>query len=76
MRPHTRSPRCQGELKLVVLTGTGPGMDCALPKLREDLEKCQDTYHDVGTGDFLLQHMESHEKMAWMLRAFLEGESV
>jgi starvation-inducible DNA-binding protein len=44
--------------------------------LRDDLEACMDTYHDVGTSDFLLQLMETHEKTAWMLRAFLEGESV
>jgi starvation-inducible DNA-binding protein len=50
--------------------------EAIIRQLREDLEECQDTYHDVGTSDFLLQHMEAHEKMAWMLRAFLEGESV
>ena len=44
--------------------------------LRKDLETCLDTYHDAGTNDFLLQLMEAHEKMAWMLRAFLQGEAV
>jgi starvation-inducible DNA-binding protein len=44
--------------------------------LREDLEKCLDTYHDAGTNDFLTQLMQAHEKMAWMLRAFLPGETV
>lgn len=29
---------------------------------------------DAGTNDFLVGLMESHEKMAWMLRAFLEGK--
>jgi len=43
--------------------------------LRVDLETCADKYHDVGTNDFLTGLMEKHEKMAWMLRAFLEGES-
>jgi DNA-binding ferritin-like protein len=51
-------------------------MDCALPELDEDLEKCQDTYHDAGTSDSLRQHMASHAKMAWMLLAFLKGKSV
>lgn len=44
--------------------------------LRIDLEICADKYHDIGTNDFLTGLMEKHEKMAWMLRAFLEGESV
>ena len=44
--------------------------------LRVDLETCADEYHDIGTNDFLTGLMERHEKMAWMLRAFLEGESV
>ena len=59
-----------------MLTGTGPGMDCALPELGEDREKCQDTYHDAGTSDGLRQHMASQAKMAWMLLAFLKGKSV
>lgn len=37
----------QGKLTLIVLTGAGPGMDCAPPQLREDFAKCQDTYHDA-----------------------------
>ncbi len=30
--------------------------------------------NDMGTSDFLTGLMEAHEKMAWMLRAFLEDE--
>jgi len=44
--------------------------------LRVDLEACMEKYHDMGTNDFLTGLMERHEKMAWMLRAFLEGKSV
>jgi starvation-inducible DNA-binding protein len=33
------------------------------------------TFHDMGTNDFLTGLMEDHEKMAWMLRSFLEGKS-
>jgi starvation-inducible DNA-binding protein len=40
--------------------------------LRGDLETCNTTHHDAGTSDFLTGIMEQHEKMAWMLRAFLE----
>jgi starvation-inducible DNA-binding protein len=42
--------------------------------LRIDLETCAEQYHDAGTNDFLTGLMEQHEKMAWMLRAFLEGK--
>jgi starvation-inducible DNA-binding protein len=31
-------------------------------------------YHDVGTSDFITGVMEKHEKMAWMLRAFLDDK--
>lgn len=41
--------------------------------LRVDLDTCADRYHDMGTNNFLTDLMERHEKMAWMLRAFLEG---
>jgi starvation-inducible DNA-binding protein len=44
--------------------------------LRVDLQTCADRYHDIGTNDFLTGVMEKHEKMAWMLRACLEGKSV
>jgi len=40
--------------------------------LRKDLETCASEYNDMGTSNFLTDLMEKHEKMAWMLRAFLE----
>jgi starvation-inducible DNA-binding protein len=43
-------------------------------QLRLDLETCTAQYHDADTTDFLTGLMEQHEKMAWMLRAFLEGK--
>jgi len=42
-------------------------------QIRVDLQSCVDKHHDAGTSDFLTGLMESHEKMAWMLRSFLEG---
>ncbi|MBC8076783.1 MAG: DNA starvation/stationary phase protection protein [Chloroflexales bacterium] len=42
--------------------------------LRQDIDKCEE-YNDAGTADFLTQQMEDHEKMAWMLRAFLEDRT-
>ena len=41
--------------------------------LRKDLETAMDKHGDAGTSDFLTGLMERHEKMAWMLRAFLEA---
>ena len=46
--------------------------ETVIRSLRVDLETCADQYHDIGTNDFLTGLMERHEKMAWMLRAFLE----
>jgi starvation-inducible DNA-binding protein len=40
-------------------------------QLREDAEITLDKHGDAGTNDFLVGLMEQHEKMAWMLRAFL-----
>ena len=39
--------------------------------LRADIGPATDHYKDVGTSDFLTGLLEKHEKMAWMLRAFL-----
>jgi len=40
--------------------------------LRADLATVMEKLGDAGTSDFLTGLMERHEKMAWMLRAFLE----
>jgi starvation-inducible DNA-binding protein len=45
--------------------------EAIIQSLRVDLESCADTFHDVGTSDFLTGLMEQHEKMAWMLRALV-----
>jgi starvation-inducible DNA-binding protein len=42
--------------------------------LRDDLDTCATKFHDAGTSDFLTGLLEQHEKMAWMLRAFLQNE--
>ncbi len=44
--------------------------------LREHIDHCGEQYHDEGTADFLTGLMEQHEEMAWMLRSFIEGESL
>lgn len=44
--------------------------------LRGHIDQCGDEFHDEGTADFLTGIMEAHEEMAWMLRSFLEGETL
>ena len=46
--------------------------EAVIQSLRSDLATAMDKYADAGTSDFLTGLMEKHEKMAWMLRAFLE----
>ncbi len=40
--------------------------------IRSDVSETNDKYKDLGTADFLTGLMEQHEKMAWMLRAYLK----
>jgi starvation-inducible DNA-binding protein len=44
--------------------------------LREDTKKCSEEYEDEGTCELLVSVMRLHEKMAWMLRSYLENEPV
>lgn len=40
--------------------------------LRENINHYVTALHDAGTSDYITGLMETHEKMAWMLRAHLE----
>jgi starvation-inducible DNA-binding protein len=42
--------------------------------LRENIDKCQEENNDAGNADVLTAFMEQHEKMAWMLRSFIDSE--
>jgi starvation-inducible DNA-binding protein len=44
--------------------------------LREDAKKCSEEYEDEGTFELLVSVMRLHEKMAWMLRSYIENELV
>jgi starvation-inducible DNA-binding protein len=46
--------------------------EMVIRQLREDIDTVE-KMDDMGTADFLTALMEAHEKMAWMLRAHLEG---
>ncbi len=40
--------------------------------LREDIRKCSEYYEDEGTVELLVGVMSLHEKMAWMLRSYID----
>ena len=44
--------------------------------LREDAKKCTEEFEDEGTFELLVGVMRLHEKMAWMLRSYIENEPV
>ncbi|MBW4657321.1 MAG: DNA starvation/stationary phase protection protein [Drouetiella hepatica Uher 2000/2452] len=44
--------------------------------LRGHVGQSSEDFGDEGTADFLTALMEAHEEMAWMLRSFIEGESL
>lgn len=44
--------------------------------LREYVDAASEKFGDEGTADFLTGLMEEHEEMAWMLRSFIEGQSL
>ena len=44
--------------------------------LREDIRRCTEEYDDEGTFNLLVSVIRLHEKMAWMLRSYLENELV
>ena len=48
--------------------------EAAIRFLREDARKCNEEYEDEGTFELLVSVMRLHEKMAWMLRSYLEIE--
>ncbi len=48
--------------------------EAIIQHLRTDLETCASKHGDAGTTDFLTGLMEQHEKMAWMLRAYLDEQ--
>ena len=56
-----------------MLTALLTDHEAVITTLRADLATAMDKFSDAGTSDFLTGLMEKHEKMAWMLRAFLEA---
>jgi starvation-inducible DNA-binding protein len=50
------------------------GHEAAIRFMREDAKKCSEEYEDKVTCDFLVDILCLHEKMAWMLRSYIEPE--
>ena len=73
---HTRLKEHPGEIAdaAAMLANLHADHEAIIRQLRTDLEVCLETHRDAGTSDFLTGLMERHEKMAWMLRAFLAGK--
>jgi starvation-inducible DNA-binding protein len=46
--------------------------EAIIRQLRKDIETTAEKDDDIGTSDFLTGLIEAHEKMAWMLRSFVE----
>lgn len=44
--------------------------------LREDYRNCTKFYEDVSTAEMLIKFIRQHEKIAWMLRSFIQKESI
>ncbi|MGB0560710.1 MAG: Dps family protein [Spirulinaceae cyanobacterium] len=45
-------------------------------ELRDTITQSASIHGDEGTADFLTGLLRQHEEMAWMLRSFMEGESL
>ena len=46
--------------------------EAVIIEARENITRFADDWHDLGSSDFLTGLMETHEKMAWMLRSHLQ----
>jgi starvation-inducible DNA-binding protein len=46
--------------------------EAVIIEARENISRFADEFHDFGSSDFLTGLMETHEKMAWMLRSHLQ----
>ena len=44
--------------------------------LREDYRNCTKFYEDLSTAEMLIKFIRQHEKIAWMLRSFIQKESI
>ena len=50
--------------------------EAVIRQLREDTKTAGDTYGDISVEDYFIRLTQDHQKMAWLLRAHLEGEGI
>jgi starvation-inducible DNA-binding protein len=50
--------------------------ETVIRSLREDIRKCSEEFEDEGTVELLVGVMSLHEKMAWMLRSYMESKPI
>ncbi len=60
-----------GKNALQMIEQLAKDQETVIRLIRDEAPKVLDKYDDLGTNNFLLEVLEKHEKMAWMLRAFL-----
>jgi starvation-inducible DNA-binding protein len=62
----------EGNDSLVFIKDLLSDHEAVIIELRENTARFADDLHDMGSSDFITGLMETHEKMAWMLRAHLK----
>jgi starvation-inducible DNA-binding protein len=50
--------------------------EAIIRQLREDTSAAGDKYEDIAVEDYFTGLVQDHQKMAWLLRAHLEGEGI
>ncbi|MBW6467240.1 MAG: DNA starvation/stationary phase protection protein [Brevefilum sp.] len=50
--------------------------ETVIRSLREAIRKCSEEFEDEGTVELLVGVMSLHEKMAWMLRSYMEAKPI
>jgi starvation-inducible DNA-binding protein len=50
--------------------------EASVRSLREDARKCSGEYQDIVTSRLLVDILSRHEKIAWMLRSYIENDPV
>lgn len=70
---HTRLVELPGDVPFVMQLLAD--YETSIRFLREDARKCAEEYQDAGTFELLVGLMRLHEKMAWMLRSYLQNEA-
>ncbi|EGG42822.1 DNA-binding ferritin-like protein (oxidative damage protectant) [Candidatus Nitrosarchaeum limnium SFB1] len=71
LKSHTRLKEHPGQYPTdkMMFSNLAEDHESLIRNLRLDLKKSDESFHDMGTSDFLTGLMENHEKMLWMIRA-------